>query len=118
VLGVRPHHEPRDVLDEEQRNALSIAPVDVKGDLLRALGIDDPPEARALTGAAFHEPSLVGDDANGLLLDARVGADHLASQRFLEFVERTVIDDGAQHGVHVVGHAVVAGEKVIKGGRL
>ena len=52
MLGLGADHEPRDVLHEQQRNALPVAAVDEERDLLGALGVDDAAEARLLAGAA------------------------------------------------------------------
>ncbi len=45
-----------------------------------------------------------------------VPADHLAREVALKLVELPVVDNGVQDLVHVVGHAMVGGEKVVQPG--
>src|SRR5215218_3674457 len=65
VFSLGADHEARDILDEQQRDALSIASIDVIRHLLGALRVDDAAKARLLTRAALDEATLICDDADG-----------------------------------------------------
>ena len=114
VLGLGPHHEPRYILNEQQRNALTVAALDEEGDLLRALRVDDAAEAWLLAGASLDEPALVGNDADADAVDAGVGTDHLARELALELRDGTVVNEHAENAMHVVRHAMVRRQEVVQ----
>src|SRR5262245_24401976 len=80
VLGLWSHHETRDVLNEQQRNALAVAAIDEIRDLLGALGIEDSAKARLFARSAFDQTTLIGDDAHRNSANPRITADDLSSE--------------------------------------
>src|SRR5216117_2588049 len=112
LLFFGPNHEAGHVLHEEQWYAEPITAIDEVSDLLRALRIDDAAKARLLTLASFDQAALVCNNANRDSVNARVAADHLIGDAVLEFVDLPVVEDYAQHRVHVVGHAMIGRQNV------
>ena len=76
VLRLRAHHEARDILHEQQRNALPVAAIDEVGDLLRAFGVDDAAEPRPLPGTELSLP-------NGIDVSKHLDAEETAKVRGL-----------------------------------
>src|SRR5689334_4473330 len=114
LLFFRADHEARHILHEEERNAGAIAPVDEVRDFLRTLGVDDAAETRLLTLTTFDQAALIGDHANVDAIDARIATNHFASEISLKLIDLAIVEDGAEDVVHVVGHAVVAGQHIVE----
>ncbi|MNC87701.1 hypothetical protein D3C83_34490 [compost metagenome] len=118
MLGFGAHHESRDVLDEQEWNALAIASVDEERDLFRAFGIDDSAKARLLARTSLDQSALISDQADPDALDAGIAADHFGGEVGLELVDAALVDDRREHGAHVVGHAMIAGKKIVQDRRV
>src|SRR5205807_2645387 len=79
------HHETYDVVNEEERNASSVAQLDEVRALLRAL--------------AEHDP-IVGDDTNRLAADFGKATNQGLTVKGLEWVEAAVVDQAGEDLEH------------------
>ena len=98
-LVVAAHHEPGDVLQEQQRGHALVAQLD---------------EMRALQGGFAEQHAVVGDDADRVAVDAREAGDQRGAVIGLELGELAAVDDAGDHLVHVVGHPRVDGHHVVE----
>src|SRR5437879_4024349 len=81
-LILPPDHEPRDVLQEHERNAALTAQLDKVRAFLRRLRIEN---------------AIVGDDADRISPDARKARHQRRSIARLEFIELARVDDAGDH---------------------
>jgi len=114
MLGVRTDHEPGNVLDEQQRDALSIAALDEECHLLGAFGVDDAAEARPLAGPSPDQPTRIGNDADREALDVRIAAEHLLRQVGLELVESSLVEHRTEQRLHIVRQPMIGGQDVVQ----
>ena len=113
VLGFRTDHEAGHVLNEQNRNTLAITSIDKVRHLLRRLSVDDATEPRLLAGAALYESSLIRDHSNRNSANACVPANDLAGKAALKLIQRAIIDDQIEQGVHVIRHAMVCRQQIV-----
>src|SRR5690606_24415319 len=101
MLGLGAHHEPGDVLDEEDRRVVAAHRLDEVRDLARALRVDDAPEAgrpglpaRGLR--ALEHATRVRDDPDRHAVDEAGPADHLIRVLRLELLDAVAVEDAIQ----------------------
>ena len=114
LLCLGAHHEARHILHEEQRNSQPVAPIDEVGDFLCAFRVDDAAKSRLFSLSALDQTALIRDDTDRDAIDARVAADHLPRDAFLELVNLAVVENRTEHCVHVVGHAMIGRQKIVQ----
>ena len=69
---------------------------------------------RLFSGPPFDQPALVRDEADGNAANAHIAANHFLRKLGLELVDLPVVDQRANHLVHVVRHAVIRWEKIVE----
>ena len=102
LLDLGPDHEPGDVHQVDERDAERVAEVDEPRRLVGGVVVEDPAE---LLG-------LVGDDPGRTAAEPRQARDDRLRALRLEVEVDAVVDDPADHLVHVVRLAVRVGEHV------
>ena len=96
-LVVLAHHEPGDVLEEQQRDAAAVAQLD---------------EVRGLQRGLAEQDAVVGDDPDRVAVEVRERGDDRRAVELLELLEIAAVDDAAQEVAGVVGRARVDGDEV------
>jgi len=66
---------------------------------------------RRLVGAGHVDGAVVGDEAHGAAIDARLGAHRCHAVACLEFEQLGAIDEARDHFAHVHGLAQVIGHQ-------
>ena len=102
LLGPRPDHEPGHVHQVDERDPEGVAEVDEPRRLVGRVVVEDPAQ---LAG-------LVGDDPGRAAAEASQAGDHRPAPPGLEVEPLPVVDDPADHLIHVVRAAVGVGQHV------
>ena len=102
LLDLGPDHEPGHVHQVHERDPVGVAQVDEPGRLVGRVVVEDPAE---LLG-------LVGHDPRRAPAEARQAGDDRLGELGLEVEVLAVVDDPADHLVHVVRLAVGLGQDV------
>src|SRR4051794_36146881 len=93
------HHEARDVLQEQQRNAALAGELD---------------EMRAFDRALAEQHAVVGEDRDRDAPDVGEAADEGRAVKRLELVELAAVDDAGDHLMHVVRRANVLRDDAVE----
>ena len=102
LLDLGPDHEARDVHQVDERDPVGVAEVDEPRRLVGGVVVEDPAEL----------PGLVGDDPRRPAAEPRQAGDDRLGPLRLEVEVDAVVDDPADHLVHVVRLAVGLREDV------
>src|SRR5262245_218564 len=107
MLGLRPHHEPGNVLHEQQWRLVSIACFDKVGDLFSRFGIDNSAKSWRTTGRIAKHSTRIGYYPYLHPADASMAGDDLARVVCLKLIEVTIVDNAVQQIAHVVRLPVI-----------
>ena len=104
ILLTRTGEEARHVDERHDGDVESVAEAHEAGCLARCVAVEH----------AGIDAGLVGHDAHALAVEAGKAYDDVAGEVALHFEELSVVDDGSDDLVHVVGHVGVVGDDFVQ----
>src|SRR5947207_14175717 len=107
MLRFRTNHESGNILDENERRAMSIASVDEISDFLSRFSVNDAAKLRRAAGWIPKHPSRVGNYAHLYSANTRMTGDNLFRVIGLELVQVPFIQQTIQKLAHAVGLAMI-----------
>ena len=74
----------------------------------------DAAEAWLIARTTLDQAALVADDTDGNAIHACIGANHFLREVRLKLHHRARVHHGVEHVMHVIRHAMVAGQHVVQ----
>src|SRR5437667_7458066 len=101
------NHESGNILNENERRAMTIASVDEISDLLCRFSVNDAAKFRRAAGRIAKHPTRVCNYAHLYSADTRVAGDNLLRIIGLELVQVSFVQQTFQKLAHIVGLAMI-----------
>src|SRR5713101_7471511 len=102
MLCFRTNHESGNILNEDERRAMTIASVDEISDLLCRLGVNDAAKFRRAAGRIAKHPARVCNYAHLYSANTRVASDNLFRIICLKLIQVSLVHQTIQKRAHVV----------------